>query len=152
MAFVAPVVAFLAEAAPYIALAGSAYGAYQAHESGIEQDRQMRAQARQVEADGRAQEIDRKRALVKSLSTQNAYAGAAGITTSGSLGKIIGTDIKQATNDLAYIRGSTTSKASSLRAQGRAYRRAGDTQAAVGLFGAAADFGTAHVPKTPTGP
>lgn len=152
MAFVAPVVAFLAEAAPYIALAGSAYGAYQAHESGVENDRQMRAQARQVEADGRSQEIERKRALVKSLSTQNAYAGAAGITTSGSIGKIIGTDIKQAATDLSYVRGSTTSRAAALRSQGRAYRRAGDTQMVTGLFGAAADFGMAKIPKTPTGP
>ena len=133
-------------ASPYISLASSAYGAYNTYQQGRIVRAEAALAAKQVEDSTRAEEIARKRALLEAISTQNAIAGAAGITTGGSFGAMQLRDIRQAQNDLLISKTSAAAKMKALRERGRAYKNVATTGAALKLFGGIQDFGKNVIP------
>jgi hypothetical protein len=140
MAFVVP---FLAAAgggsavAGGLAIAGLAAGVYsaaQTRKAGQEQKDQLRAQAKTEGVAAQQREIERRRNLIRALSSQNAAAGAAGITTDGSAGAIARADIRDAQNDLLYSTANSTARQRALRSQASNAARVGNTNAAVSLL------------------
>lgn len=126
--------AFILPAIPYIlaatAVAGGAMAAKSQHDAGVATDQQNQFQAR-VEADaakGRA--ISRRQDLMRALASQNAAAGVKGVETSGSIGAIMRTDIKQNQQDLAYDAAGVSARRAALAAQGANARMAGNAAAA----------------------
>lgn len=147
MAFVAPIAGFLAAASPYLALAGTAVSAYQTYAAGQARNAETKAQAQAAEIQARGEEIDRKKALLRSLASQNAMAGGGGITTGGSFAAIQKNDIRNASNDLAQINAERANKVRQLRAAGRSYQTAGSVGAVGDAFSGAIDFGRTYAPK-----
>lgn len=137
-------------ASPYISAATSAYGAYNTYRSGVASEAAARIEAKAVEDSARDDEIQRKRALIASLSAQNAIAGSRGITTGGSFGALQRTDIRDAQNDLLRTKASATAKMRALRERGRAIRTEQEAKAGSQLFGGLQQFAIDYVP--PGGP
>lgn len=67
----------------------------------------------------RAREIERRRALVRSLASQNAQAGAYGIATEGSPRAIAYGDVTQFQNDLLTDTVNTKNQQNLYRTQGK---------------------------------
>jgi hypothetical protein len=128
-------------ASPYISLASTAFGAYNTYQAGRAAKAESAIAAKQIEDQSRAEEIARKRALVEAIAAQNAYAGAAGITTGGSFGAFQLRDIREAQTDLLTGKVSAAAKMKALREKGRAYKNVGATGAAMTLFGGLEEFG-----------
>lgn len=92
-----------------VVVAGAAEGV-QRRNAGIIQSQQYK-QAAVAEGDAaRGRELDRRRVLIKTLAARDAYAGASGQTTGGSIATLNMKDINDASNDLLYDRGSTAAK------------------------------------------
>ncbi len=125
--------AFVVAALPYItaaaAVAGGVMASNQQRQAGAFQQIQLKQEA-EGEADAaRGREIERRRALVRSLASQNASAGSRGVQTDGSIGLIARTDINDASNDLLYDRNNSASRIRALTAQGANARRVGNARA-----------------------
>jgi len=90
---------------------------------------------------GRQREIERRRALIRALASQNAQAGASGITTDGSVGAVAQSDIKQFQNDLLGDYVNTKNQQSLYRTQGKNAKRAGNIGAGMALLDGAAKVG-----------
>ncbi len=117
--------------------AAGAYSAVQTHEAGQE----ARAEAKQAavrEADAaRGEEIERRRALMRVLSSRAAKAGADGVTTDGSIGAITRRDIRDNRNDLLTSTVNTQARQRALRSQGNSAARAATARAANSLLDSA---------------
>lgn len=102
--------------------------------AGIQQSNEMKRAARAEGDAARGREIERKRALLRALSAQNARAGAMGATMEGSLAAIARNDIRDATNDLLVDRSNTRERIADLQAGARFARNQGNLGAAVSLL------------------
>ena len=74
----------------------------------------------------RAREIERRRALLRAIASQNAAAGAAGVAVNEAT---LGADLMYATDDLLTDRANTLQTQSLLRLQGANAKRAGNAGA-----------------------
>jgi hypothetical protein len=90
----------------------------------------------------REREIQRKKNLMRAISSQQARAGAVGINFGeGSPAAIANLDIAEAARDGAIDNANTKQRQRSLRSQGRAARFACSTKSATTLLDTAAGFG-----------
>lgn len=126
-----------------ITLATAAVGIY----SAVQQQQAGKAVALEAkrqsvrEADAaRGEEIERRRGLMNVLAQRSAAAGAAGVTTDGSIGALTRRDIRDNRNDLAVSNVNLASKQRSLRAQGKNAVRAGNASAATSLLDTGMDI------------
>ena len=93
--------------------------------------------------DAKQREINRKKLLLRAISSQQAAAGAAGVAFSeGSPARIAQLDIEQATDDLFIDRAGSLQRQRGLRSQGRAARQLGKTQSNVTLLDTAVKVAT----------
>ena len=144
MAFLAPLVPLLASIGGGSAVAGGvmlgttlasgAMSAISARNAGIAQDQQYKYQAYTEGLAAKQREIDRRRDLIKSLSSMNAVAGTGGIELGGSLGGIIMKNIKDNQNDLLVNDANLSATQQALKAAGANARQQGNTQAALSLL------------------
>lgn len=140
MAFVVPALAAVgggSAVAGGIAIAGLAAGAYsalQTRQAGQAQKAQLQAQAKTEAVAAQQREIERRRNLIRALASQNAMAGAAGITTDGSVGAIARADINNAQNDLLYDTANSVSRQRALRSQASNAGRIANANSAVTLL------------------
>lgn len=120
-----------------VALAGAAVGIYsaiQTKKAGDLAAADLKVQAKTEEVAAKAREIDRRRNLIRALSSQNAAAGAAGVETSGSIEAIMRRDIKDAQNDLLTGNMNSQAKQRALRSQASNAQRVGTTNAVASLM------------------
>lgn len=140
MAFVVPALAAVgggSAVAGGIAVAGLAAGVYsgiQTYQAGQAQKAQLQAQAKTEGVAATQREIERRRNLIRALASQNAQAGAAGITTDGSVGAIARSDINDAQNDLLYSTANSDARQRALRGQASNAARIGTAGAATSLL------------------
>lgn len=100
------------------------------HDAGVATDQQNQFQAR-IDADAaKGRELTRRQDLMRALASQNAAAGAAGVETSGSIGGIMRTNIKQNQQDLLTDAAGVGARRAALAAQGANARTAGNAAAA----------------------
>lgn len=134
MAFFAPIAAGLATVGGGSAVAGGlmvaslglgAASAYQSYKAGKITEAEYKLQAKAEGDQARAREIERKRALLSSLASQNAYAAAGGAEMSGSLAAIAKRDIQDSRNDLLADKASTGTAQRILRSRGSSANAAG---------------------------
>jgi len=129
--------AFLAAAAPYIAGLSAAAGVYSAAKQvqiGKIQQAELKAQAKTEAVAAGQQQIERRRALIRALSSQNAAAGAAGVEFGGSLEAIARRDIKDAQNDLLVLGMNSQNRQRALRSQASNSTRIANANAATSLL------------------
>jgi hypothetical protein len=130
--------AALAPALPYIigglGLAAGGYSAYQQKKIGLIQSAEIKAQAKTEAASAGQQQIERRRSLIRALSSQNAAAGAGGVETGGSVEAIARRDIRDAQNDLLVGDMNTQSRQRALRSQASNATRIGNANAATSLL------------------
>lgn len=144
MAFMAPLIPMLASIGGGSAVTGGimlgttvasgAMAAVSARNAGIAQSNDMKYQAYVEGLSAKQQEIDRRRMLLKALSSANAAAGAGGIETSGSFGGIVRQSIKDNTNDLLVGAANATAKQQTLKLGARNARATGNNNAAMSLL------------------
>lgn len=104
------------------------------HDAGVATKQQNQFQAR-IEGDAaKGREIQRRQDLMRALSSQNAAAGAAGVETSGSIGGIARTNIKQNQQDLLTDAAGVGARRVALLTAGDNAQRAGNLQAAGSLL------------------
>lgn len=115
-------------------IAAGAGSAIMQRNAGIAQSHQMKAQAAREGDAARQREIERRRALLRALSSQSARAGAGGVALDGSLAGIARADIRDATNDLLIDRSNTRSRQNELITGAKNARAQGNLGAAVSLF------------------
>jgi dihydrodipicolinate synthase/N-acetylneuraminate lyase len=115
-------------------IAAGAGGAIMQRNAAIAQSHQMKAQAAREGDAARQREIERRRALLRALSSQSARAGAGGVALDGSLAGIARADIRDATNDLLIDRSNTRSRQNELIRGAKNARSQGNIGAAVSLF------------------
>lgn len=115
-------------------IAAGVGGAIMQRNAGIAQSHQMKAQAAREGDAARQREIERRRNLLRALSSQSARAGAGGVALDGSLASIARADIRDATNDLLIDRSNTRSKQNELITGAKNARARGNLGAAVSLF------------------
>ncbi|MGH8235407.1 MAG: hypothetical protein ACREXP_00105, partial [Steroidobacteraceae bacterium] len=115
-------------------VAVGAYSAYQTKKAGLIQQAELKAQAKTEAVAAGQQQIERRRSLIRALSSQNAAAGAAGIETSGSAEAIARRDIRDAQNDLSYGTLNSQNRQRALRSQASNAARIGNTSAATSLL------------------
>jgi len=125
----------------YAILAATAASTAAGVSSAVAQQRAGRIAAKEAKtaaaAEGdasRQREIERKRALLRAIGSQQAQAGAAGVSSQeGSPARIAQLDIDQASTDLLVDRATTSQRQNALRSQGRAARFQGRVGAATTL-------------------
>lgn len=136
--------AFIAPAIPYIiaglSAAGTVYGANEQRKASVIESRETLKQAKAEEISAAQRQIERRRNLLRSLSSQNAAAGAAGVGLEGSTSAIAKADIRDATNDLLIDDSNSDQRISSLRSQASNARRLGNAQFGSSLLKAGSDF------------
>ncbi len=108
------------------------------YDAGKISEAEYKLQAKQEGDAARAREIERKRGLLRALSTQNAQAGAQGVAIQGSNAAIANRDIKDFSNDMMYDRVNTKTAQRILRSRGSNSARMG----AVGAITSLVDSGT----------
>lgn len=124
---------------PLIAMAGvGVVQAVETRNAGIAQANQYKAQIRSEGDAAKQREIDRRRDLMRALSSQNARAGALGIETGGSIGGIMATDVKEAQMDLATNSANFSLRKRDLLAAAASAKRAANWKAVSGLLGTTA--------------
>ena len=89
-----------------------------AYDAGKISEAEYKLQAKQEGDAARGREIERKRALLASLSSQNARAGAQGVAIQGSNAAIMNRDIKDNRQDLLYDTANTRTAQRILRSRG----------------------------------
>ena len=106
-----------------------------ASNAGKAQQIELKEQAKQEAVAAKDREIERRRALIDSISTQNAEAGALGdeINT-GSRRAIVLEDIRRQRLDDLTDRATTNRRATTLRSSGRAAKTTGNLQAGATLL------------------
>jgi hypothetical protein len=106
----------------------------QTYQAGRVQKAELQAQAKTELIASQSDAIERRRALIRALATQNASAGAEGIELGGSVGAIMRRDIKDASNDLLVNDANSRMRQSLRLMQGRAALKAGKIGAATSLL------------------
>lgn len=144
MAFAAPFVLAIgggSMAAGATVLATAALSTYAGVTAAKEQRRAGKFAEAQAGIDAKAEgdaarqrEIERKRGLMRALSSQVASAGARGVGLEGSLAQIAQLDIARSREDIDIDTANTKARQAALRQQGRAARAAGNTQARLTLL------------------
>ncbi len=131
-----------------IALAGASVvaagaSAYQMREAGQAAKAQYKEQARQEADSARQREIERRRDLISSLASQNAAAGAAGVSTRAGTGLagIAQYDINQTRRDSLVDRVNTGRSRNMLLKAGKNAQTMGNIGAATSLLDSAVDLG-----------
>jgi hypothetical protein len=139
--------AFAAAAVPLLlggaAIASGVQSYRESKYQGEVQAQELKAQAKTEAVAAGQQQIERRRALIRALSSQNAAAGAAGIETSGSVAAIARSDIRDASNDLLYSNLNSDARQRALRSQASNARRIGNTRANMSLLDSAVKIGQA---------
>jgi len=115
-------------------VAAGAYSAVQARNAGIAQSNELKAQSRVEGLAAKQNEIERRRDLIRALSSQNAAAGAAGVTTDGSIGTIMKRDIRDNQNDLLVGDANASAQARLRRSQASNSRQQGNIRAVTSLL------------------
>lgn len=115
-------------------VAVGAYSAVQQRKAGLIQSAELKAQAKTEAVAAGQQQIERRRALIRALSSQNAAAGAAGIEFGGSPEAIARRDIRDAQNDLLVAGLNSTNRQRALRSQASNSVRVGNANAATSLL------------------
>jgi hypothetical protein len=128
-----------------VGLASGAYAAREQKRQGAIQSAELKAQAKTEAVAAGASALERRRALVRALSSQNAAAGAAGIETSGSVEAIARRDIRDAQNDLLYSTMNSDERQRALRAQASNAVRVANTKATVSMLDSVASVGKASL-------
>lgn len=108
--------------------------AIESRNAGIAQANQYKSQIRTEQDAAKQREIDRRRDLMRALSSQNARAGTLGIETGGSIGGIMATDVKEAQMDLATNSANVSARKRDLLAAASNARRAGNIGAVTSLL------------------
>lgn len=143
MAFIPAAVAVL----PYVlggaAVASGVMSYRESDYQGKVQAAELKAQAKTEAVAAGQQQIERRRALIRALSSQNAAAGAAAIETSGSVEAIARRDIKDAQNDLLYSTMNSDARQRALRSQASNAARIGRVNANLSLVDTAANVARA---------
>lgn len=103
------------------------------YDAGKISEAEYKLQAKQEGDAARAREIERKRGLLRALSTQNARAGAQGVAIQGSNAAIANRDIKDFSNDMMYDRVNTKTAQRILRSRGSNSARMGRVGAITSL-------------------
>lgn len=127
MAMFAPAIPYLLAGATVAAGTASAINARNA---GLATKIQYKQQAQQEADAAKDREIERRRALIEAVGTQNAEGSAAGDDLGGSRRAIVLEDIRRNRLDNLTDRAMTNRRATTLRSAGRAARRSGNLQAA----------------------
>lgn len=102
--------------------------------AGIAANQQYKSQVVQEQDSMRQREITRRRDLLRALSSQNAQAGAQGVSMTGGKAAIAKGDIRDAGNDLLIDKVNTKRKIGQLTTAGRNAQRAGEMAAITTLF------------------
>lgn len=123
--------------------AASAYGSIQA---GKAQKAQFKAQADQADRDARTQTIERKRALIETLATQNVGAASQGRTIS-SIASLQQEDVRRAGYDETLIKGGAAAQRSSLEAAGKSAMQSAYLNAGTSLLSGASQMASLSAPK-----
>lgn len=117
------------------------YSAVASHRAGKIAQQQAEINAKAEGDAARGREIERKRALLRSVSARQAAAGAAGVSfQEGSPAAITQLDIARAQDDLVTDRANSAARRQGYISQGRAARFAGDTRAVTTLLDTATNI------------
>lgn len=123
-----------------ITLATAAVGVYSAFEQ-VKAGQALAAEKKQEavrEGDAaRQEEIERRRSLMSVLAQRSAAAGAAGVTTDGSIGALTRRDIRDNRNDLGISNANTAARQRALRGQAKSAIRTSRAGAAGSLLDSA---------------
>lgn len=115
--------------------ASGAVAAKSSSNAGKAQEIAYKQEAKQEEMAAADREIERRRNLVRALSSQNVEAGALGLDPTSGSRRAIALDSAEAANrDSLTDRAMTSRGAVNLRSRGRFARRGGNIQAAGTLF------------------
>lgn len=154
MAFFAPLVPVLASIGGGSAVAGGilagtaiisgGLAAKSAHDAGSIASAEAKLQAKQAGDAARGREIERKRDLLRALSTQHATAGAQGVAFSGSKAAIAVRDINDNRNDLQADRANTRTTQRVLRSRAANSRQAGTLGAVTSILDTANNLASAY--------
>jgi hypothetical protein len=126
---------FAAAAAIGTTVASGLLQAHTARRQGQQEQVALEMQARQEEGAAREREVERRRRLVRALSSQIAVRGRQGIDMgSGSAAAIARSDASLADLDRMTGRVNVQRQTAQLRQQGRMARRMGRTRAATSLL------------------
>lgn len=128
----------MAQFLPYVVAAAGVASAAQTRKAGIVASNEAKMEAKQEGDAARAREIERRRDLLRAIANQNARAGAMGVTTGGSIGGMIKSDINDARNDLLVDTANTRNRQRALRIGGRNSVKAGNAAAVSSLLDTAA--------------
>jgi len=134
-------------AIPYLLVASTATSAYGAISSGKAQQSAANEQARQAEAEGRTQQIERKRALIETMAMQNVGAAAQGRTIS-SISALQSEDVRRAGYDETLIKGGTAAQAQQYKTAGSAAYTSGLLNAGSSLLSGATSMSKLKLPTT----
>lgn len=99
--------------------------------AGKQEEIQAKLAALKAADAARQDEIGRRQNLLRSLASQNALAGAQGVTVDAAA---VRTDIRDAQNDLLVVRSNAEAEQRALRLRGESAKRAGSLGAAVSLL------------------
>lgn len=117
-----------------LTVAAGTAAAIQQRNAGIAVSNEAKLEAKKEGDAARGREIERRRDLIRAISSQNARAGALGIATTGSVGAIARADIRDAQNDLLTDSVNTQTRQSILRSQARNARAQGNLGAVTSLL------------------
>lgn len=136
------VAALVEYATAAVAVAGTAYSAYESHEAGVAQSNQAKQQARVEQDKATQQQIAMRQRMLAALATQSAQAGAGGIGTGRgtSFGANAMRQITQAQNDLMVSKANSSAQVSLLDQAASNDVTAGNAQAAGDIAHAAGMF------------
>jgi hypothetical protein len=121
--------------------AGGVTAAIQQRNAGIIASNQYTAQVRTEGNAAKQREIERRQALMRTLATTNARAGAMGVETSGSIGGIIRKDIKENQQDLLVNAANYSARRRDLLTAASNARQQGNLAAVGSLLDTAAQMG-----------
>lgn len=153
----AAAIPYLLAATTAATVAAGVYSYRQQKRAGEEEAYQIGVQKRAEGQAAKRQEIERRRNLMRALSSQSAAAGAAGISTSGSFGNQMLKDIEDNENDLLINRAGFATRQAALSSASRNARSAANANANISLFqtaqragsGAVDTYNAAKKPKKP---
>lgn len=125
---------FIPVALAVVSAGAGVAAAAQQRRTGKLQEFQYKEQEKQEGDSARQREITRKQNLLRALASQNAGAGAAGVSMEGSIKNLARVDIEQAASDLEIDSANSARRGRVLRASGREASQAGNIAAAGSLI------------------
>lgn len=115
-------------------LASGAMSAISARNAGVAQSNELKYQAYTEGLAAKQREIDRRRDLMKALSSQNAATGAGGIELGGSFGGIIRRNIKDNQSDLLVDAAGVSARQQAMLLAAKNAKAQGNMQAVTSLL------------------